>query len=88
MNDLLFNLVRFFALKSQALRPVVRVVVPRSWQMSFSSWVFSSTHGPAHRWRDSRWATLICHRLYWLSNPRGEEVFGRLGRRWGQAIRG
>ncbi len=80
MNDLLFNVARFFALKSQALRPVVRVLVPHSWQMSFSNWALYESLSK------SRWASLIYHRLYWLSNPRGEEIFGRLGRRWGRGL--
>ena len=73
MNDLLFNLVRFFVRRSQVLRPVVRAVMPHEWQWSFSSWVFSRFHGPAHRWPDSRWVGLVCHRLYWLTNLRGED---------------
>ena len=80
MSDLLFNTVRFFALKSQALRPVVRVLVPHSWQISFSNWALCASLSK------SRWVGLVCHRLYWLSNPRGEEIFGRLGRRWGQGL--
>jgi hypothetical protein len=90
MNDLLFNVARFFALKSQALRPVVRVLVPHSWQMSFSNWVLCASlslpKSHASLPRSGRWASLIYHRLYWLSNPRGEEIFGRLGRRWGQGL--
>lgn len=57
-----------------ALRPIVRILVPLRWQHEFSGWVYSKAVGPAS-WVDLEKHTTInkiLHRIYWITNPRGE----------------
>jgi hypothetical protein len=58
----------------RTFRPIIRKLVPRSWQYAFSGWVYSKHSGP------TAWPIVgnlgvtgtVCHRLYWVFNPRGE----------------